>query len=81
MNTIIFNSVKRIILVVFWGVMVPIAVVYGAVKFKIKEAENLKQERIVTCPSLLSVARSARDTLIVMKNKRMCTEYMLDNLK
>lgn len=40
-----------------------------------------KAEQEVTCPSLLSIARSARDTLIVMRDKSMCTEYMLKHLK
>lgn len=49
---------------------------------EVKKAKvDYKHEQETTCPSLLSIARSSRDTLIVMKNKSMCTEYMLDNLK
>lgn len=33
------------------------------------------------CPSLLSISRSARDTLIVMKAESLCGNYVLENLK
>lgn len=35
----------------------------------------------VVCPSFLSIARSARDTLIVMRNEPLCNRYVLDNLR
>ena len=34
-----------------------------------------------TCPALLSISRSARDTLIIMKAEPLCNVYVLDNLK
>lgn len=43
------------------------------------ENENKRQE--VACPSLLSIGRSARDTLIIMKVEPLCNDYVLDNLK
>lgn len=33
------------------------------------------------CPSLLSIGRSARDTLIVMKAEPVCNKYVLDRLR
>jgi hypothetical protein len=33
------------------------------------------------CPALLSISRSARDTLIVMKAEPLCNDYVLVNLK
>ena len=33
------------------------------------------------CPSLLSIGRSSRDTLIIMKNLPDCNRFVLDNLK
>ena len=42
---------------------------------------HLNEERKqVVCPSFLSIARSARDTLIVMLNEPLCNVYVLDNL-
>jgi hypothetical protein len=43
--------------------------------------DHLNEERKqVVCPSFLSIARSARDTLIVMRNEPLCNVYVLDNL-
>jgi len=39
------------------------------------------QQQATICPSLLSIGRSARDTLIIMRNEPLCTVYVLDNLK
>lgn len=35
----------------------------------------------VACPSLFSITRSSRDTLIVMMNVDVCNDYMMENLK
>jgi hypothetical protein len=35
----------------------------------------------VACPSLFSIARSSRDTLIVMKSVDVCNNFMMENLK
>jgi hypothetical protein len=40
-----------------------------------------EQRKEAVCPSFLSIARSARDTLIVMRNEPLCNRYVLDNLK
>ena len=42
---------------------------------------NAAQRQQVVCPSFLSIARSARDTLIVMRNEPLCNSYVLDNLQ
>ena len=39
------------------------------------------QRMEVVCPSFLSIARSSRDTLIVMRNEPLCNSYVLDNLQ
>lgn len=33
------------------------------------------------CPSLLSIGRSSRDTLIVMKAEPLCNRYVMETLK
>ena len=40
-----------------------------------------KSHQAAVCPSLLSISRSARDTLIVMKADVLCNQYVLDSLK
>jgi hypothetical protein len=42
---------------------------------------NAVQRQQVVCPSFLSIARSSRDTLIVMRNEPLCNSYVLDNLQ
>jgi hypothetical protein len=42
-----------------------------------REAER----QVVICPSFLSISRSARDTLIVMRNEPLCNRYVLENLQ
>jgi hypothetical protein len=46
-----------------------------------KESVARAERMAVVCPSFLSIARSARDTLIVMRNEPLCNRYVLDNLK
>ena len=47
---------------------------------EVQMQEIISTERRVTCPALLSIARTPRDTLIVMKNKPVCVEYVFDNM-
>jgi hypothetical protein len=52
----------------------------GAIRYTHRAAELTARQEVV-CPSFLSIARSARDTLIVMRNEPLCNRYVLDNLK
>lgn len=63
----------------FWMLVVGIALfTLWKINNDIKSANQYKS---VACPSLFSIARSSRDTLIVMKNVDVCNDYMMDNLK
>lgn len=67
----------------FYGAVV-VAVVVGNLAIKKYNqhklvADSTRQHAI--CPSLLSISRSARDTLIVMKAEPLCNGFVLDNLK
>jgi len=63
----------------FWMLAVGIALfTLWKINNDIKSANQYKS---VACPSLFSIARSSRDTLIVMKNVDVCNDYMMDNLK
>ena len=46
-----------------------------------KHIQATEQRKEIVCPSFLSIARSARDTLIVMRNEPLCNSYVLDNLQ
>ena len=39
-----------------------------------------EERKNTVCPSYLSIARSARDTLIVMRNDSQCATYVLEHL-
>lgn len=63
----------------FWMLLIGIiGFTAWSIKVDITTNEEYKQ---VACPSLFSIARSSRDTLIVMKNVDACNEYMMENLK
>lgn len=46
-----------------------------------RKIEYDKTRTASICPALLSISRSARDTLIVMKAEPLCNNYVLTNLK
>ena len=62
-----------------------IGLIWFAIAIGDKRSANLlmehTQRKEVVCPSFLSIARSSRDTLIVMRNEPLCNSYVLDNLK
>ena len=77
------NWKKKINSLVFPAV---VAVALGSwYQFNIHWKARLNQEnasrREAICPALLSISRSARDTLIVMKAEDLCNSFVLDNLK
>lgn len=49
----------------------------------VTERQKVRDEIFKTsnCPPLLSVAKSWRDTLIVMKTTPLCNQYVLENLE
>jgi len=63
----------------FWVLIVAIGIfTLWSVDNNAKFTQTYKS---VACPSLFSIARSSRDTLIVMKNVDVCNNYIMDNLK
>jgi hypothetical protein len=63
----------------FWTLLVAIVgFTLWSLNNDIKNETSYKQ---IACPSLFSIARSSRDTLIVMKNVDTCNDYMMENLK
>lgn len=78
------TKIQRIIKdIVFWT---GTSLVIGGFVWFIREdnkrtaiAESVRKDAI--CLALLSVSRSARDTLIVMKAEPLCNTFVLDSLK
>ncbi len=69
----IFNIIS-IIGIVIIGVMLE-----NKISSMLYEKES--ETAAARCPSLLSITRSARDTLIVMRVEPVCRTYVLENLK
>lgn len=69
--------------ILFWGMIIT-GISFAIFLYKKNENDiaqtNLSKMEAV-CPALLSISRSARDTLIVMKSEPLCNMYVLDNLK
>lgn len=81
----IMEKVKTIDFKFWFGVAVISVVLYLLYGLSVKRENERKiameQRKNVICPSLLSIGRSARDTLIIMKNESLCNEFVLDTLQ
>lgn len=58
-----------------------VALIGGLTASAVHNDAKVAERKAVVCPSFLSIARSARDTLIVMRNEPLCNSYVLDNLR
>ncbi len=74
------KTIKRILNIISIIVIVMVAVM---LETKISAVLNKKETETASyrCPSLFSITRSARDTLIVMRVEPVCRTYVLENLK
>ena len=71
---------KRVTNTVKW-LAASLVFLYGLYTYDVYTQRRSAERQTVVCPSFLSIARSARDTLIVMRNEPLCNRYVLDNLK
>jgi len=69
--------------IIFWmgAVIVIGSITYGLKVIEVRDTAAAIARKDAICPSLLSVSRSARDTLIVMKAEPLCNTFVLDSLK
>lgn len=72
--------VKRMFNIIYALVCCIILYKLGDSLYNKKKTNDLIKKN-TACPALLSVTRSARDTLIVMKAEHLCNDYVLENLK
>ncbi len=72
-----FSRVKK----AFVWVSFSVICLYGVYAYNSEVRIQLTKRKEIVCPSFLSIARSARDTLIVMRNEPLCNRYVLDNLQ
>ena len=75
-NDIVKKTVRYVALVVIIALLAKVSIVANE-----RKVEYEKTRTASICPALLSISRSARDTLIVMKAEPLCNNYVLTNLK
>jgi len=76
----LIESFKRVTSWVYWTGLA-VACVFAAYKYNTWKTANEIKWADANCPALLSISRSARDTLITMKSLESCNKYVLDHLK
>jgi hypothetical protein len=52
----------------------------GTILYERSVAADLAK-KTTACPTLLSISRSARDTLLVMRSEPLCAAYVLDSIQ
>lgn len=71
---------RKVFNIVLYGTIIFLAfLLYRTIVQHIDNRNQVRQE--VICPALLSIGRSARDTLIIMKAEPLCNGFVLDNLR
>jgi hypothetical protein len=79
-NILTWTNTKRTITLVLWLVGITAVFQIGFIMYETDRIEKeIRKENV--CPSILSIARSARDTLIVMKAEPLCNQFVLENLE
>lgn len=76
----VMTNLKKFATTVYWLSFIGI-VGFGWMKYTKWDKANKKVWADANCPALLSIGRSARDTLITMKSLEECNEFVLNNLK
>lgn len=74
-----WTNINRVLLVFVWAISITFLAHVGVTIYQAHE-QNQEIRKQTVCPSILSIARSARDTMIVMKAEPLCTEFVLENL-
>ena len=74
------NAIKKTFNIIYVLACCVILYKVGETLYKKKVVMDLTKKESA-CPALLSITRSARDTLIVMKAEPLCNEYVLVNLE
>jgi hypothetical protein len=71
----------RSVISTFVSVTIGISGLYGMYMYDVHTKNKIEERKNTVCPSFLSIARSSRDTLLVMRNDPLCNRYVLENLK
>lgn len=72
--------VKKALDIAFVGIAILLIYKVGTTLYDKKVANDVAKKNSA-CPTLLSISRSARDTLLVMKSEPLCNEFVLDTIQ
>ncbi len=53
----------------------------GTTSYLVKQKVLREEHMQVACPTLFSVARTPRDTLLVMRSESVCIDYVMKTLR
>ena len=74
------SPVKKALTLVSLLVTVVLLYKLGIILYEQKVTTDLVK-KTTSCPTLLSISRSPRDTLLVMRSEPLCAAYVLDNIQ
>lgn len=75
-----YTTTERVKRTVVWSI-IGVVFLYSVYVYDQYVTKTSSARQNIVCPSFLSIARSSRDTLIVMRNEPLCNRYVLDNLR
>lgn len=73
-------QVKKALDILFVCVAVALTYKIGTTLYNKKVTAD-QTKKATACPTLLSISRSARDTLLVMKSEPLCNQFVLDTIQ
>lgn len=79
-NRHIKKPLSRLAYIVIYAAM-GYFLVHQWVKWTAVQASIENEKMKTACPTLLSIARTSRDTLLVMRSEQLCIKYVLTTLK
>lgn len=80
MTSIPTINTKKILNIIYTCVTIGLTTKLGMLAYT-KHTQNELVRKSTICPALLSIGRSARDSLIIMRAEPLCSQYVLETLK
>jgi len=72
--------IKKMLTAIYVAVTLFLLYKLSVILYDRKVTSDLTKKE-TACPALLSISRSARDTLLIMRSEPLCTIYVLDSIQ
>jgi len=80
----IMNGISKVVTAIMLASFA-VVIYFGVIKLSNRQTSIFKKELLakqeVVCPTLMSIGRTSRDTLITMRVEPICIDYVLKNIK